>query len=418
MNKVEIMAPAGSFESLMSAIKAGADSVYFGVEYLNMRANSANNFKLKDLKKIVSICKKNNVKCYLTLNIIIYDEDLNLMRKICSAAKKHNINAIIASDMAVITYARSLGLKVYCSTQINTSNIESIKFYSQFADAIVLARELNLKQITNLCRKIKKENIKGPNGNLLQIEIFAHGALCVSIAGKCFMSLAAYNSSANRGACFQNCRRSYRVIDEETGNELLLENKYVMSPKDLCTITFLDKIIESGISILKIEGRGRSAEYVYTTTKVYKEALESYYNDTLSKEKISNWLKELESVFNRGFWQGGYYLGNKLGEWSNYSGNKSTKEKYFLGLIKNYFSKPKIAELILQTDSLNKGDELLIIGPTTGVVKTEIKSIRINNQEISSAKKRNDVTIPVIEKVRKNDKVYLLKNKPITSENF
>lgn len=410
-NKIEIMAPAGYYDSLIAAIKAKADSVYFGIEHLNMRANSANNFKLKDLNKVVSICKRNNVKCYLTLNTIIYNEDLSLIRKICDKAKKANIDAIIASDISVINYANSIGLRVHCSTQLNISNIDAVKFYSKFADAIVLARELTLDQIKKICKEIKKQNLKGPGGDLVKIEIFAHGALCVSIAGKCYMSLAAYNSSANRGSCFQNCRRSYRVIDEETGNELVLENKYVMSPKDLCTISFLDKIINSGVSILKIEGRSRGPEYVYTTTKVYKEAVQSYYNKSYSKEKVLVWIKELESVFNRGFWQGGYYLGNKLGEWSNYSGNKSTKEKYFLGIIENYFSKPKIAQILLNAGSININDDLLITGPTTGIVKTKVTNIVYKDKIVSNAKKGESITIPIEEKVRRNDKVFLLKER-------
>ena len=409
--KIEIMSPAGSFESLMSAIKAKADAVYFGIGSLNMRANSANNFSINDLKKIVSICKKNNIKSYLTLNTVMYNEDLALMKKICDVAKNQDINAVIASDMSVINYANSIGLNVHCSTQLNISNIEAVKFYAKFADAIVLARELNLEQIKKICNEIKKHKVKGPSGELVKIEVFIHGALCVSISGKCYMSLATYNSSANRGQCFQNCRRSYRVIDEETGNELKLENKYVMSPKDLCTIDFLDKILDAGVSILKIEGRGRGPEYVYATTKVYKDALESYSNKSFTKEKIEKWRKELESVFNRGFWQGGYYLGKKMDEWANCSGNKSTKEKYFIGFVKNYFAKPKIANIMLQTENIKLNDEILIIGPTTGIVKTKVSSIVIDNKEITNAKRGDSITLPVEEKVRKNDKVYLLKEK-------
>ncbi len=408
-NKIEVMAPVGSFESLIAAIKAKADSVYFGIEKLNMRARSANNFMLKDLKKIVSICKENKVKCYLTLNIIMYDEDLNLMKKICNRAKEENIDAVIASDISVINYANSIGLRVHCSTQLNVSNIEAVKFYSKYADTIVLARELTIKQIKSICEEIKKQNICGPDKELVKIEIFAHGALCVAIAGKCYMSLTEYNSSANRGACFQNCRRSYRVIDEETGYELNLNNKYVMSPKDLCTISFLNKIIKSGISILKIEGRGRGPEYVFTTTKVYKEAVESIYNKRYTKENIEKWAKELESVFNRGFWHGGYYLGNKLGEWSNSRGNKATKEKSFIGIVKNYFLKPEITEIILQADSLKVNDEILITGPTTGIVKTKVDNIRVNDKNSSFAEKGSLITIPIKEKVRKNDKVFILK---------
>ncbi|MBI2672283.1 U32 family peptidase [Candidatus Woesearchaeota archaeon] len=404
------MSPAGSFESLRAAIKAKTDAVYFGVGNLNMRANSAN-FRLKDLKKIVSICKKNNVKTYLTINIVMYNEDLKLMKKICDKAKKAGINAVIASDMAVINYANSIGLNVNCSTQMNISNIEAVKFYSKFADIMVLARELNLEQIKKICSEIKKQNIRGPNDELVKIEVFIHGALCVSISGRCYMSLTNYNSSANRGQCLQNCRRSYRVIDEQTGKELVLDNKYVMSPKDLCTVSFLDRIIDSGASILKIEGRGRPPEYVYTTTKVYKEALESCNKKIFTKEKIEKWTEELRSVFNRGFWQGNYYLGEKVDGWSNYSGNKSTKEKHFLGLVKNYFVKSKIGEIIVQSENLMIGDEIIIIGPTTGVVKTNVKSIVKSEKNITSAEKGDFVTIPIPERVRKKDKVYLIKER-------
>src|SRR3989338_5866440 len=316
MAHAEVMAPAGSYESLIAAIKAKADSIYFGVSKLNMRARSGS-FGFKDIEKVAAICMENNVKAYLALNTIMYDDDLELMRKICGKAKESKIDAIIASDIAAMEYARSIGLEVHASTQLNISNIEAVRFFSKYADVMVLARELSLRQIDDICGHIKKEKIKGPNGNLLKIELFCHGALCVSIAGKCYMSLAAYNMPANRGECLQNCRRAYRVIDEETGNELILENKYVMSPKDLCTIGFLDKIADAGVSILKIEGRARSAEYVYTVTKAYKEALESIKAGSYTKDKIKQWTKNLESVYNRGFWHGGYYLGKKLGEWSN-----------------------------------------------------------------------------------------------------
>ncbi|MBS3171536.1 U32 family peptidase [Candidatus Woesearchaeota archaeon] len=408
---VKILAPAGSFESLRAAIKAGADSVYFGVEHLNMRANSTNNFKLKDLKKIISLCKKNNVKAYLTLNTIMYDDDLKLMRKICDEAKKNEISAVIASDTSVIEYARSIGLNIHCSTQLNISNIDAVKFYSRYADTIVLARELDLEKIESICDEIKKQNIKGPNNELIKIEIFAHGALCVSIAGKCYMSLVVYNSSANRGNCFQNCRRTYKVTDEETGFELQLDNKYVMSPKDLCTINFLDKILDSGIDILKIEGRGKGPEYVFTTTKVYKEAAESYYKKEYTQNKINKWIKELESVFNRGFWHGGYYLGKKLGDWANSKGNNATKEKILIGFVKNYFCKNKVAEIFLQMDSLKLGDEVIITGPTTGIVDLQVKCIRIDDKDLKRAEKNATITIPVNEKVRRNDSVFVLRNR-------
>jgi len=403
------MAPVGSFDSLMAAIKAGAHSVYFGIEQLNMRARSVNNFTLEELDQIVKICKENNVKTYLTLNIVMYDHDLVLMKKICDAAKKFGVNAVIASDVSVMVYANSINLSVHCSTQANISNIEAVKFYAQFVDLVVLARELNLQQIEAICTTIKKEQIKGPGGDLVKVEIFVHGALCVAISGKCSMSLATYNASANRGACLQNCRRSYKVTDEETGDELVIDNSYVMSPKDLCTIMFLDKILKTGVDVLKIEGRGKSPEYVFTVTTCYREALDCFFNGTYTQEKVKVWMKELEKVYNRGFWEGGYYLGKKLGEWSGVYGSKATEEKFFLGIVKNYYTDSKIIEFNLQAGTLHLGDEVLFIGPTTGVVKNKISFMRVNDLEGSSASKGDNVTFKLLEKVRRNDKVYVLK---------
>ncbi|MBS3115009.1 U32 family peptidase, partial [Candidatus Woesearchaeota archaeon] len=320
---IELMSPVGSYESLAAAIQAKADSIYFGVGELNMRSRAAYNFTVKDLKKIADICKKNNIKSYLTLNVVVYDNEFKAIKKLCDAAKKAKISAVIASDLAVIQYANKIKLPVHISTQANVSNIEAVRFYSRYADVIVLARELTLEQIRNIAKEIKKQNMRGPNKQLVKIELFIHGAMCVSISGKCQMSLALYNEPANRGKCLQACRRAYRVIDEETGDELVIDNKYVMSPKDLCTIGFIDKLIEAGVSVFKIEGRGRSPEYVYTVTKVYKEAVESYFNGSYTKTKIKHWTSELEKVFNRGFWQGGYYLGKKLGEWSGTYGSKA-----------------------------------------------------------------------------------------------
>ncbi len=411
MENVEIMAPVGSYECLMAAIKAGADSVYFGVEQLNMRAKSTNNFKVKDLKKIINICKKNNVKSYLTLNTIMYDHDLKLMREICDKAKKAGIDAIIGSDISVISYANSIGLNVHISTQANVSNIEAVKFYSRFANVIVLARELTLKQIKDIIEEIKKQKIKGQNKELIKIEIFIHGALCVAIAGKCYMSLATYNASANRGACLQNCRRAYRVIDEETGDELKVENKYVMSPKDLCTIEFIDKILKAGVKILKIEGRARSAEYVFKVVKVYKEAVDSYFKESYTKNKIKEWIKELESIYNRGFWHGGYYLGKKLGEWSGAYGSMATKEKVYIGRVTNFFNKAKVGEFYLEAGNLNVGDEVLITGSTTGVVESRIESIFKDDKSSLSAKKGDKITIPVKERLRHKDKLYVIREK-------
>ena len=412
-SNIELMAPAGSFECLTAAIKAGADSVYFGIGNLNMRASGANNFSLKDIKKIVNICKKNNVKTYLTLNTIIYDNDFKLMKKICDSTKKAGVNAIIANDMAVLTYAKSINLNTHISTQANISNIEAVKFYSKYADVMVLARELTLDQIKKICSEIEKQKIKGPNNNLIKIEIFVHGALCVSIAGKCYMSLSTFNASANRGLCIQNCRRAYRLIDEETGDELKVENKYIMSPKDLCTIRFLDKILSSGISVLKIEGRARKEDYVYTVTKVYREAIDSYFNNSYTKEKIENWEKELAKVYNRGFWHGGYYLGKKLGEWAGSFGSQAKNERIFVGEVLNYFSKKKIGLFSVTANILKIGDKIQITGPTTGIIETSVSSLFVDDKPSTEAKKGDLVTIPIQERLRKKDKLYLVKERKL-----
>ena len=408
MSNVEIMAPAGSFEALQAATKAGADSVYFGVGKLNMRARSAN-FKFKDLEKVAAICKKNNVKSYLALNTILYDPDIGIMKRVCNRAKKAGVNAVIVSDIAAMMYAKYIGLEVHSSTQLNISNIEAVKFFSEFTDVIIPARELTLKQIESIVKQIKKEKIKGPSGKPVKIELFCHGALCVSIAGKCYMSLATYNASANRGACLQNCRRSYKVIEEGTGNELVIDNKYVMSPKDLCTIGFLDKIVKAGVSVLKIEGRARSPEYVYEVTKAYKEAIESINRNNYTKDKIKGWTKKLKGVYNRGFWDNGYYLGKKLGQWSGTSGSKATTKKRYIGKVFNYFNKPQVAEIILEAGKLKQSDSLLITGPTTGVVQTKAETILKDDKKVREAKKKDHVTVKVPEKARKNDKVYVIK---------
>ncbi len=401
------MAPAGSYEALQAAINAGADSVYFGVEHLNMRARAANNFTLDDLRKITKICRDKNVKSYLTLNTVVYTDEIELIKTICNSAKEAGITAVIAHDLAVINYANSINLPIHISTQANVSNIEAVKFYSKFADTVVLARELTLPQIKEICTKVKEENIKGPNNELIKIEMFIHGALCVSISGKCYMSLAQYNHSANRGDCLQACRRSYKVTDLETGDELNIDNKYVMSPKDLCTIQFIDKIVDAGVSILKIEGRGRQPDYVNTVTKCYREAVDAYYNKTFSLEKAEEWIAQLETVFNRGFWQGGYYLGHKLGEWANAYGSKAKKEKKFLGTVENYFEKPKVAHFNITTGKIKIGDTIIITGPTTGVLKQKVESIKVNEKDAEEAGKGNDITIPIKDKVRANDKLYL-----------
>ncbi|EKD43301.1 MAG: hypothetical protein ACD_72C00357G0004 [uncultured bacterium] len=411
MQKIDIMSPAGSFASLHTAIKAGANSVYFGIEQLNMRARAANNFKITDLPEIVSICNKNNIKTYLTVNTILYDHDLVMMKKICDAAKANNITAVIASDIAALQYAHSVGLEVHISTQQNVSNIEAVRFFANFADVVVLARELTLNQIEKIIKQIKEFNITGPKGELVRIELFAHGALCVAISGKCYMSLATQNASANRGACTQNCRRTYRVTDEESGEELVLDNQYIMSPKDLCTIGFLDKIIGAGVSVLKLEGRGRSADYVHTVTKCYREAADAVENNTYTADKVEKWIKELETVYNRGFWHGGYYLGKQLGEWSGVHGSKATKHNIQIGRVTNYFKKNKVAEFSIESGDLSIGDDLLIIGDNTGVLKFKLENFYLNDKPSTIAKKGDVITIPVVGTVRINDKLFLSKDR-------
>ena len=401
------MAPVGNFETLAAAIQGKADSVYFGVEQLNMRAKSANNFKLTDLPEIVKICNSNNVKSYLALNTIIYDHDLKIMRFLVDEAKKAGITAIIAADLAVIIYAHKQNIEVHASTQLNISNIETLRFFAKFVDVAVLARELSLKQVKAIYKTIHDEQIKGPKGKLIELEIFAHGALCMAVSGKCYLSLHEKNSSANRGACQQTCRHAYTVTNKETGYELEIDNEYIMSPKDLATFDFLDKVLESGISVLKIEGRARPAEYVKNTTRVYKEAVKSVQAGTFTKEKIKNWKIELSRVFNRGFWDG-YYLGRKLGEWSKDYGSKATRRKQFVGVVSNYFSNIGVAEIKLKAGILKLNDEILIIGSTTGAVEDTIKEIRLDMKPAENAKKGDIISIPVSEKVRRNDKLYLL----------
>lgn len=409
-NKLEIMAPAGSYESLMAAINAGADSVYFGVEQMNMRSRSAN-FMLEDLPKIVKTCKEHNVKSYLTVNTIVYDHDMNMVKRICDAAKKAGVTAVICMDIAAIQYARSIDLEVHISTQINVSNIEAVKFYSQFADVVVLARELTLKQIKKIVEQIHEQDIRGPKGNLIEIEIFVHGALCIAISGKCHMSLSTYNASANRGACLQNCRRAYKVIDEETGDELKIDNKYVMSPSDLCTLPFLDQILDSGVSVLKIEGRGRSPDYADETVRCYKEATDSIKKGEFTKDKVEAWMKRLKSVYNRGFWEGGYYLGKKINEWAGVEGSKTTVEKFLVGKISNYYDKKGVASAVLEAKELSEGDKIMITGPTTGVLKSVVDELHTDEGVVKIGKKKQEVSFKVPDKVRKGDKLFVLVDK-------
>ena len=402
---IEVMAPVGSWESLSAAIKAGCNSVYFGIEQLNMRARSSINFTTEDLAQIAEICRKNSVKSYITLNTVLYDHDMNLMRNIIDSAKTNGIDAVIVSDHAAMNYAKKIGYPVHISTQANISNIETVEFYANFADVIVLARELSLQQVASIDSEIRRRDIKGPSGKKVEIEIFAHGALCMAVSGKCYLSLHSHNSSANRGACIQNCRREYTVIDKEEGVELDIDNEYIMSAKDLATIDFLDKVLEAGVKVLKIEGRGRSADYVYTTVKCYREAVDAVQNKDYTTPKIEDWKKRLATVYNRGFWDG-YYLGRKMGEWSDAYGSKATTRKIFLGKGIKYFSKVKVGEFVLETHSLKKGDKVLITGPTTGVIETSIEELRVDDKVVEEAKKGEHISIRVDEPIRASDKIY------------
>lgn len=403
--EIEIMAPVGSYESLMAAIQGGAGSVYFGVEHLNMRSRSAGNFSLDDLKKIVKTASGQGVKTYLTLNVEIFDSEMEQMHAILDAAKEAGVSAVIVADMSVILYARAIGLEVHISTQINITNLEALKFYAQFADVVVLAREINLGRVWEINKQIIDQKITGPSGNLVRLEMFAHGALCMAVSGKCYLSLHEMNSSANRGACLQTCRRAYIVTDRETGAELEIDNEYIMSPKDLKTIHFLNKILDAGVSVLKIEGRARSPEYVKTTVACYHEAVEAYFNNTFTEKRINNWNKRLESVFNRGFWDG-YYLGQRLGEWSANYGSRATRRKIYIGKCQNYFTNIQVAEFKLETQNLKTGDEIIITGPTTGVVQTNVKEIRFDLKPVEEGLKGQQISIPVDTKLRRSDKLF------------
>lgn len=404
-NKIELMAPAGNFTSLQAALDNGADSVYFGVEQLNMRARASINFTLDDLPEISKRCKSKGVRTYLTLNTIIYDHDLSIIKTLINKAVENDITAVIAMDQAVIAYARQVGMEVHISTQINVTNIETLKFYAMFADTVVLSRELSLNQVKKITEQIEKENICGPSGRLVEIEIFGHGALCMAVSGKCYLSLHSHNSSANRGACKQNCRKKYTVIDQESGFEIELDNEYMMSPKDLCTLDFIDKINDAGVKVLKIEGRGRAPEYVATTIKCYREAIDSLSDGTFSQERVNFWMEQLKTVYNRGFWSG-YYLGQKLGEWSKISGSNATQKKVYIGKGQHFYTKAKIAEFKVEAYDLAVGDRVLIQGPSTGSQEIELKNFMVDDKATDKAVKGDIITFPVDFRVRLSDKLY------------
>ena len=406
-NKVEIMAPVGSFEALTAAINAGCDSVYFGLEQLNMRARSSVNFTTDDLLNICGQSQKHNVKTYLTINTVLYDHDIRLMKAIVDKALESGVSAVIASDHAVMGYCRQIGMPVHISTQANITNVETIEFYAAFADVMVLSRELSLKQVANITNEIHHKKINGPSGELVKIEVFAHGALCMAVSGKCYLSLHSHNASANRGACIQNCRHKYIVTDKEDGTELEIDNEYIMSAKDLCTIGFLDKVIDAGVQILKIEGRGRSADYVDTTVRCYREAVDAVQNGTYNQDKVAAWTKELSKVFNRGFWDG-YYLGRTMGEWNDSYGSKATEKKIFIGSGIKYFKKAEVGEFRMDAGSLEVGDQIMVTGPTTGVIKTHVKELRVNEKKVEKVEKGDVFSAAISHQIRSSDKLYKL----------
>lgn len=409
MNKpfedIEIMAPVGSYEALSAAIQAGAGSVYFGIGHLNMRSKSTKNFTLDDLRQIADTCREHDVKSYVTVNTVVFDEELEEMRQLLDAVKANNISAIIASDQSVIQYARQIGVEVHISTQCNVTNIEAVKYYSQFADVMVTARELSLKQVAAITRQIKELDIRGPHGDLVRIEVFCHGALCMAVSGKCYLSLDNFNTSANRGACMQPCRRGYIVQDRDKEITLEIDNEYIMSPKDLCTLPFLDKVLDAGVKVLKIEGRGRSPEYTKVTVSAYREAIDAIAENKFTEEKIAELTKRLRSVYNRDFWDG-YYLGRKIGEWTQRYGSQATKTKLFIGTITNFFGKISVAEIRMETHELGVGDEIMIIGPTTGVYEGTVGEIRVDLKPVEKTAKGELCSIPVSDTVRRGDKVY------------
>lgn len=404
---IEIMSPAGSFESLMAAIQGGAGSVYFGAGKLNMRSRSSSNFSPDDLRQIVALCHEHNVKSYLTLNTVLFDEELETMHGMIDLAKESGVTAVIASDLSVLEYAKQAGVEIHLSTQCNVTNIEAVKFYSRYADVVVLARELNIEQIAAVAQKIKDQDIRGPKGNLIKIEIFVHGALCMAVSGKCYISLDNFNASANRGACIQPCRRAYSVKDADSELELEVDNKYIMSPKDLMTIPILDRLLDAGVSILKIEGRGRPPEYVKTVTQAYNRAVEAWQNNQYDKQLVEELTAQLNTVYNRGFW-GGYYLGEKTGEWSERYGSQASHKKVYIGKVVNFYSNLSVAEIKVETHTLTIGDQLLITGPTTGVYETTVDELRVELQAVDSAIKGTNCSIPTTTTLRRADKVFII----------
>ncbi|MBN2747033.1 MAG: U32 family peptidase [Bacteroidales bacterium] len=403
--EVEIMSPVGSMEMLMAAFQGGANSVYFGIGNLNMRSKSSKNFTLDDLATIAQLCNERNVKSYITLNTVVYDKELEEMRKVVDAAKNQGITAIIASDISVIQYAYSQGVEVHISTQSNVTNIEAVKFFAHFADVMVTARELNLGQVKDIINTIEKENICGPKGELIRIEMFAHGALCMAVSGKCYISLDLMNSSANRGACLQACRRPYHVTDKDGGLEMEIDNEYIMSPKDLKTLDFLDQILATGVRVLKIEGRGRNPEYVKKVTQVYRQAVDAYFEGNFNQENLEKWNQTLSSVYNRGFWDG-YYLGRKVGEWTEQYGSQATQKKVYVGKITNYFKNIQVAEIKMESHDLKVGDGIYIIGESTGVYEDVISEMRLDLKPVEKVVKGDIFSIQTKEIVRRNDKVY------------
>lgn len=408
-NNIEVMSPVGSYEALYAAIEAGCNSVYFGVEGLNMRSRSANNFTIDDLRKIASIAQQHNVRTYLTLNTVVYDSEMDYMKSILNAAKDSGVSAVIAADLAVIQYANEIGLEVHLSTQCNITNREAVRFFSKFADVVVTARELSLQQVKEITQWIEENDIKGPNGRQLEIECFVHGALCMAVSGKCYISLDNANSSANRGACLQYCRRPYKVTDLDGGTELMIDNQYIMSPKDLKTLDFLDKVLDAGVRVLKIEGRGRSPEYVKVVTRVYRQAVDAWLNGEWSSEKLEQWNKDLSTVYNRGFWDG-YYLGQRVGEWSKKYGSQATTKKTFVGTVTNYFKNIGVAEVKIETGCLEKGNRIYIMGTTTGVYEDTIEEIRVDLQVTDKANKGEFCSIPTKSLVRRGDKLYVIED--------